>query len=128
MGLEEIYLLSFYSIYYLDPIYSLSRRDKIEFELTFPQFLLKIGIAPSLPVKIYTVANKQCSTYTRCYTYSCFRNHGHIYYSYIFHTNISDIKLNRKRSVEVLSHARLIVCLIRLYNRFYKTSVTTIHE
>lgn len=48
-----------------------------ELQLTFSQFLLKIWIAPSLPVKINTVSDKQCSTNTRCNTYCCFRYHGH---------------------------------------------------
>lgn len=48
-----------------------------ELQLTFSQYLLKIWIVPSLPVKINTVPDKQCSTNTRCNAYSCFRYHGH---------------------------------------------------
>lgn len=58
-----------------------------EIQLTFSQYLLKIWIAPSLPVKINTIPDKQCSTNTRCNAYSCFRYHGHtevcIYCSWI---------------------------------------------
>jgi hypothetical protein len=59
-----------------------------ELQLTFSQFLLKIWIAPSLPVKINTVPDKQCSTNTRCNAYSCLRNHGHTQV-YIYCSGIS---------------------------------------
>lgn len=52
-------------------------RTSHKLQLTLSQFLLKIWIAPSLPVKINTIPDKQCSTNTRCNAYSCFRYHGH---------------------------------------------------